>query len=114
VLVKHHTTDRFPDAFPLRTRAQVVMPLSSPIKGLDGRDMSEIVVPNNTNVIVSIINANRDPGLWGPDSYEWKPERWLGAPPESVVNAHMPGVYSHLYVAIAEVGFHSADHCGTV
>jgi cytochrome P450 len=74
-----------------------VLPLSTPIKGLDGREMQEIVVPNNTNIIVSIISSNRDPTLWGPDSYEWKPERWLVPIRESVTEAHIPGVYSHLY-----------------
>jgi len=34
--------------------------------------------------------------MWGPDVYEWKPERWLNPLPESVTNARIPGVYSHL------------------
>lgn len=72
------------------------MPLSTPVIGVDGREMKGIHLPNNTNVIVSIINANRDPSLWGKDSYEWKPERWLAPTPKSVTDAHLPGVYSNL------------------
>lgn len=36
-----------------------------PITGVDGREIHEIIVPENTNVIVSILNCNRDPTLWG-------------------------------------------------
>ena len=79
-----------------RARENAVLPLSTPITGVDGRVMYEIVVPKNTTVIVSIINCNRDPELWGPDSYEWKPERWLSPLPSTVLNAPIPGIYSHL------------------
>ena len=79
-----------------RTRKDTILPLSTPIIGLDGREMSEIPVPNNTNVIISIYAANRNPEIWGPDSYDWKPERWLNPPPETVTDARIPGVYSHL------------------
>jgi len=77
------------------TRKDVILPLSTPIKGLDGRKITEVPIPNNTNVIVGILAANRNPEIWGPDSYEWKPERWL-ALPDSVSGARIPGVYSNL------------------
>ena len=72
-----------------------VVPLSAPIIGVDGREMREIVVPKNTNLLISIINFNRDPALWGPDSFEWKPERWLSPLPDTIKEAPVPGVYSH-------------------
>ncbi len=72
------------------------LPLSKPVRGVDGRDRSEIFVPKGTDVIVSGFGANCNPDLWGPDSYEWKPERWLCSLPDSVIEAHIPGVYSHL------------------
>ncbi|KDR76361.1 hypothetical protein GALMADRAFT_68089 [Galerina marginata CBS 339.88] len=78
------------------TREDIVLPLSTPIKGLDGREIHEIPVPNNTNIIVGVMAANRNPEIWGPDSYEWKPERWLKPLPDTVPNAHLPGIYSHL------------------
>jgi len=81
-----------------RTRKDSILPLSTPIIGLDGREINEIPVPNNTGVIISIYAANRNPEIWGPDSYDWKPERWFNPPPQSVIDARIPGIYSHLYV----------------
>jgi len=77
-------------------REDAIVPLLTPITGVDGREMHEIVVPKGTTIIISIINCNRDPALWGPDSYEWKPERWLSPLPETITKAPVPGVYSHL------------------
>ncbi|PPQ71210.1 hypothetical protein CVT25_004681 [Psilocybe cyanescens] len=78
------------------TREDVVLPLSSAIRGLDGQEMTEIPIPNNTKVIVGMMASNTNPELWGPDSYEWKPERWLKPLPDAVVSAHLPGIYSNL------------------
>ncbi|KIM39744.1 hypothetical protein M413DRAFT_74240 [Hebeloma cylindrosporum] len=78
------------------TRTNTLLPLSTPITGLDGREMNAIPIPNNTNVIISIYAANRNPEVWGPDSYDWKPERWLNPLPETVSGARIPGIYSHL------------------
>jgi len=63
--------------------------------------MNEIPIPKNTNVIISIYASNCNPEIWGPDSYEWNPERWLNPLPESVTDARIPGIYSHLYVLVA-------------
>lgn len=78
------------------TSQDVVLPLSKPIKGLDGQDISEIPLAANTTVIVGLLASNRNPEIWGPDAFEWKPERWLAPLPESVSEAHLPGVYSNL------------------
>jgi len=67
---------------------------------VDGRERSEIFVAKGTNIIVSAFGANCNPELWGTDSYEWKPERWLSPLPEAVIEAHMPGIYSHLQVSV--------------
>jgi len=40
--------------------------------------------------------SNHDPRVWGSDSYEWNPERWLEPLPEAVLKAKIPGVYSNL------------------
>ncbi|KAF9002260.1 cytochrome P450 [Cyathus striatus] len=74
----------------------VILPLSNPVKGVDGNDIQEIHVPKGTSVYVSILAANRNPEIWGEDSLEWKPERWLNPLPESVKEAHLPGIYSNL------------------
>ncbi|PIL26726.1 cytochrome P450 [Ganoderma sinense ZZ0214-1] len=77
-------------------RKDVVLPLSEPIRGLDGTLMHEIFVPKDTHVFVSISSSNKNPDIWGLDAAEWKPERWLSPLPETVSDAKMPGVYSNL------------------
>ncbi|KAJ4479999.1 cytochrome P450 [Lentinula aciculospora] len=79
-----------------RTMEDAIVPLSRSVRGTDGYEMTEILLPKATTVMISILNANRDPELWGPDVLEWKPERWLSPLPESIMNSGMPGVYSHL------------------
>jgi len=61
-----------------------------------GKEIDAIPIPKGTQVIVSITGSNRNPEWWGPDAYEWKPERWTNPLPESILNACIPGVYSHL------------------
>ncbi|KAH7878863.1 cytochrome P450 [Lentinula edodes] len=78
------------------TLQDAVVPLSKPIIGVDGTEIREISVPRGTQVVISMYNANRNEELWGPDANEWKPERWLSPLPEAVIQAHVPGIYSHL------------------
>ncbi|KAG5637792.1 hypothetical protein H0H81_003184 [Sphagnurus paluster] len=78
------------------SKKDAVLPLSTPIKGRDGKDIHEIAVPKNTQILISILNCNRDTSLWGSDALEWKPERWLSPLPEAFGEARIPGVYSHL------------------
>ncbi|KAH9023440.1 cytochrome P450 [Lactarius pseudohatsudake] len=77
------------------TRSDVVLPLSAPIRDVDGREVHEIFVPKNTNVFAQIYNLNRDPSIWGADAAEWKPERWLAPLPQSVADANIQGVYAN-------------------
>ena len=72
------------------------MPLSKPIRGLDGTLINEIPVPEGTIVLIGMLASNRNAELWGPDAEEWKPERWLNPLPKAVTEAHIPGIYSHL------------------
>ncbi|KAF5360566.1 hypothetical protein D9756_005060 [Leucocoprinus leucothites] len=83
-------------AFLRTARSDMLLPLSKPVRGVDSQEMTEIFVAKGTNLIVSAFGANCNPELWGTDSYEWKPERWLSPVPEAVTEAHMPGIYSHL------------------
>lgn len=79
-----------------RVIKDVILPLSTPVKGLNGEYISEITVPKGSLVIISLFLANRNPDIWGPDANEWKPERWLSPIPTSVTEARLPGIYSHL------------------
>ncbi|KAM5543449.1 hypothetical protein V8D89_002700 [Ganoderma adspersum] len=78
------------------TREDVVLPLSEPVRGLDGTMMSEIPIPKDTTVFVGVYTSNTRKALWGEDAYEWKPERWLSRLPDALLDAKIPGVYSNL------------------
>lgn len=78
----------------------MVLPFSKPVLDSDGKEVTEVLVHNGTNIVLSLLGANTNPDYWGPDSYEWKPERWLSPLPKSVEQAHMPGIYSHLWVTM--------------
>ena len=77
------------------TRNDVVLPLMNPIIGEDGIEIPDVPIPNNTNVIISIIGVNRDPAIWGADALEWKPQRWHSPLPSSVTDVNIPGIYSN-------------------
>lgn len=75
----------------------MVLPLSKPIKCVDGAYTDSIFVPAGTNIMIAHYSTNRNKAIWGPDAEEWKPERWMdGSFPQSVVDARIPGVYSNL------------------
>ncbi|KAH6887848.1 cytochrome P450 [Coprinopsis sp. MPI-PUGE-AT-0042] len=78
------------------TLKDTVLPLSQTVRGNDGQELAELVVPAGTTIFVSIQGCNRAPGLWGPDALEWKPERWISDLPKDLVDAKVPGIYSHL------------------
>jgi len=64
-----------------------------PIKGVDGTEIHEILVPKNTTIYVAMRAANLDLSLWGSDARVWRPERWFSPLPQSV--SELPGAYSH-------------------
>lgn len=67
------------------------------MKTADGKsEIREIPIKKNTNVIVSILNANRSKAVWGEDAEEWRPERWLGKSLDEVAKERLPGVYSSM------------------
>ncbi|KAF7344511.1 Rint-1 family protein [Mycena sanguinolenta] len=89
-----------PVAFVVRTvRQDVALTTSTPIT-VNGSPVTEIPVPAETGIFVSILSANRNPAVWGPDVLEWKPERWLSPLPQSVIDAKVPGIYANLMTFI--------------
>ena len=95
-----------------------VLPLSKPIVGTSGRVYTELPVPKGTAITSSVIGYNlsvfvyahnshhfsralisiylcgRNQDLWGPDAYEFRPERWF----EMNEKVDSPvGVYGNLY-----------------
>ncbi|TEB39431.1 cytochrome P450 [Coprinellus micaceus] len=95
------------------TREDIVLPFSKPVRGIDGSEIHEVLVPKGTTVFPSLQSSNCNPDIWGPDSFEWKPERWIEGLPESVAKAKIPGIYSHLMTFIgggrACIGFKFAQ-----
>jgi cytochrome P450 len=73
-----------------------VLPLSTPITGVDGQPISSITLPKSTHVLLGLLATNKDKAIWGEDGHEWKPERWLKPLPESVTDARVPGIYANM------------------
>lgn len=84
-----------------RTIVDTVLPLTTPIQGVDGTQLHEIAIPKGTLLLPSCQACNTLKTVWGEDAEEWKPDRWLSPLPPSVVEARIPGVYSNLSVSRA-------------
>ncbi|KAL1949048.1 hypothetical protein VTO73DRAFT_10854 [Trametes versicolor] len=61
------------------TTRDTVLPLRFPVRTASGEETSSVPVPAGTNVLISILGANRNRDVWGADADEWRPERWLTA-----------------------------------
>lgn len=81
------------------TATSAVLPVTRPITGVNGKLLNEILIPAHTPLYISVLSSNCNPAIWGPDAYEWKPERWIGGLPQTVKDAPTPGIYSHLWVS---------------
>lgn len=66
----------------------------------------EVTVPAGTDVYIGILPPNIDYNTWGPDAREWKPERWMSPLPQSVGEAHIPGVVSQNDLPGGKPGMH--------
>jgi cytochrome P450 len=71
-----------------------VLPLSTPITGVDGKLMHSIPVPKGTLVYIAISAANHNKQMWGDDALEFKPERWQDGKADSVTTK-LCGVYGN-------------------
>ncbi|KAI0323815.1 cytochrome P450 [Cubamyces sp. BRFM 1775] len=64
------------------TTKDTILHLQYPVhSAMTGLETSAVHVPAGTNVIVSILGANRSKRVWGPDASVWRPERWLAQAP---------------------------------
>ncbi|WOO83299.1 Cytochrome P450 monooxygenase FUM15 [Vanrija pseudolonga] len=68
-----------------------IVPLSQPVKGVDGKLMSEIAVSKGTEFVIPINEINRSKEVWGPDADKFNPDRFERAP-----GATVPGVWGNL------------------
>ncbi|KAI0806688.1 cytochrome P450 [Fomes fomentarius] len=79
-----------------RAARDITLPLHTPVRGRDGSMMNEVPVTRGTLVLLHLQASNTNKALWGDDSKEWLPERWLGPLPTELEEARIPGVYSQL------------------
>jgi len=70
-----------------------VLPLSKPVVGVSGKVYKELHISAGTPLFISTIGYNLNKDVWGPDAYEFRPERWL----EMNDKPELPvGVYGNL------------------
>jgi len=78
-----------------KTRTDALLPLSTPVTSRNGELITAIPVPKDTFVYIATMASNRSKAIWGSDTLEWKPERWLdGIQVKSATK--IPGVYSNM------------------
>ncbi|KAF9477686.1 cytochrome P450 [Pholiota conissans] len=71
-----------------------VVPLSDCVVGVDGQPISNIEVVAGQQVFLSTCAYNRHPGVWGADSYQWRPTRHFE---DEIKEKQIPiGLYSNL------------------
>jgi len=68
-------------------RKSTTLPLAHPVETPSGEMVSSVFVPKNTNIIISILAANQNKEVWGPDASVYKPERWLAESRRSQLNS---------------------------
>ncbi|KAG2125599.1 cytochrome P450 [Suillus cothurnatus] len=57
--------------------ADDIIPLSEPVRAESGEMMNSISIAKGTLITISSTGINRSSAIWGPDSKEFKPDRWL-------------------------------------
>jgi len=70
-----------------------LLPFTKPVVGVSGKVYRELPIPAGTLIFISIVGYNLNKDVWGPDAYEFRPERWLEMTEES--GPHL-GVYGNL------------------
>ncbi|KZT01514.1 cytochrome P450 monooxygenase [Laetiporus sulphureus 93-53] len=82
----------------MRALTDTVLPLSKPIRGVDGSLLHELPIAKGTKVIIGVLGSNTNKNVWGDDSLEFKPERWLSKKfsTTSDEGISVPGIYGNL------------------
>ncbi|KAJ7478258.1 cytochrome P450 [Mycena latifolia] len=84
------------------TVQETILPLATPITGVDGSEIRSIPVPKGTSLYIAIAAANHNKQIWGEDALEFKPERWqngkAGAGTEK-----MCGIYGNMMTFLGGV-----------
>ncbi|KAF7342359.1 Cytochrome P450 [Mycena venus] len=70
-----------------------VLPLSKPLVSKSGKTITEIPIPKNTILVVSISGYNRNTEVFGEDAHVFNPERWLDGRVQTTTSL---GVYGNL------------------
>ncbi|KAH9853037.1 cytochrome P450 [Lenzites betulinus] len=96
------------------TTRETVLPLATPVTGLDGELVTAIPLRKGQRVIIDVVASNTDSALWGPDARQWRPDRWMEGPvPKEVEQARLPGVFSNMMTFLAGnrscIGFNFAQ-----
>ncbi|KAJ7323983.1 cytochrome P450 [Mycena albidolilacea] len=89
-----------------------VLPLGTPITGVDGKAIHAIHVPKGTAIYIAIAAANHNKRIWGEDALEFRPERWTKGKADSVTTK-MSGIYGNTMTFIGGgrscIGFKFAE-----
>ncbi|KAJ2916536.1 hypothetical protein MD484_g3882, partial [Candolleomyces efflorescens] len=70
-----------------------VLPLSTPVRDKEGKIHESLHVQKGQMIIVPIVPVNNDSAIWGEDSHEFRPERWMTSIPDTATG--IPGVWSN-------------------
>ncbi|KAF8231137.1 cytochrome P450 [Tricholoma matsutake] len=71
-----------------------VIPLQHPIKSKTGHTLTEVIIPKGAIAFIGISVVNRSKSIWGSNTREWIPERWLTSSP--VTKTRLPGAFSSM------------------
>ncbi|KAF8180714.1 cytochrome P450 [Mycena galopus ATCC 62051] len=75
----HEVLRLYPPVTPAMFRVTLqdtILPLSKPLIGIDGTEITSIPIPKGTTLYIAIAAVNHSKEIWGDDALEFRPERW--------------------------------------
>ncbi|KAG9077261.1 hypothetical protein FRC06_009007, partial [Ceratobasidium sp. 370] len=93
--VVHESLRLYPavPASPRQAAQEVHIPTSRAFKDRTGTERTSVLIQKGDLIVLPILAMNRNKGIWGEDSMEFRPERWDDLPQAAKM---MPGVWGHL------------------